>query len=163
MADDKVLFHLGCGGDYKKGFVNVDRTTISPRGREQKVDLVFELGEKFPFMDDNFVDGIVAMHVFQQLQWRGLVCCFRECYRILKPGGVLRFGSPTVDLEEYDLDYLLGWNNINLFSVDIVVRVLYRIKFSSVFIREFGQSAFPVLATVDNRKDRGTTYFEAIK
>lgn len=158
-----TLLHLGCGGDYKEGFINCDRTTISPRGKKTKVDLIFELGEKFPFNEDGFVDGIVAMHVFQQLPWRGLVFCLRECHRLLKPNGVLRFGSPSVELTEYDLDYLLGWNNINLFGIPLVLSVLERVGFSSVSVKDYGESALPILATVDNRKDRGTIYFEAIK
>lgn len=156
------LLHLGCGGDYKEGFTNCDRTTISPRGKKQKVDLVFELGDKFPFNENEIFDGIVSMHVFQQLYWRDLISCFRECYRLLKFGGVLRFGSPTVELP-YDIDYLLGWNNVNLFSRDLILNVLHKVGFKLVETRRFGESQLPILATVDNRKDRGTIYFEAIK
>ena len=103
------------------------------------------------------------MHVFQQLHWRDLVSCFRECYRLLKPRGVLRFGSPSIELHFFKLDYLLGWNNVNLFSVDLIRHVLIEIGFVKFEIKDFGDSALPELASVDNRKDRGTIYFEAIK
>jgi len=161
--DKPILFHIGCGGDYHKGFLNIDRSVISPRGRRVKLDLIFELGEKWPYQVGGFVDGIVSMHVLQQLSWRDLVTCLREAYRVLKKGGVMRFGCPMVEMVGYDLDYLLGWNNINLFSKDLLKEVFGRIGFSSFEEREFGKSALPILATVDNRKDRGTTYFEAIK
>ena len=159
--ENLTLFNIGCGGDYKEGFVNIDRSVVSPRGKRIKVDLVFELGEKWPYNEDNFVDGIVSMHVLQQLSWRDLVMCLREAYRVLKIGGIMRFGCPTVEVGR-DLDYLLGWNNINLFSKDLLEKVFSRIGFS-LEEKEFGQSKLPILATLDNRKDRGTIYFEAIK
>lgn len=158
-----ILFHLGVGGDYKEGFVNIDRSVISPRGKRVKVDLVFELGERWPYNEDNFIDGIVSMHVLQQLQWRELIVCLRESYRVLKPSGVFRFGCPTAEMIDRDLNYLLGWNNINLFSEDLLKNVFARIGFLTFVEMGFGESALPILATVDNRKDRGTKYFEATK
>lgn len=158
-----VLFHIGCGGDYHEGFVNSDRSLISPRGKRVKLDLIFELGEKWPYNEDNFVDGIVSMHVLQQLPWRQLVVCLSEAYRVLKPGGVFRFGCPIVELYDYPLDWLLGWNNINLLSADILRHVITRIGFSSFAAKDYGESSLPILASLDNRKDRGTAYFEAIK
>jgi SAM-dependent methyltransferase len=158
-----TLFHIGCGGDYHEGFVNIDRSTISPRGKKVKVDLVFELGEKWPYDESEFVDGIVGMHVLQQLYWRDLITCLREAYRVLKKGGIIRFGCPTVGLAGYDLDYLLGWNNINLFSYDLLEYVFTKIGFQDFHQCEFGESLLPILATIDNRKDKGTEYFEAIR
>jgi predicted SAM-dependent methyltransferase len=158
-----TLFNIGCGGDYHEGFVNIDRSVISPRGKRVKIDLVFELGEKWPYNEKEFVDGIVGMHVLQQLSWRELITCLREAYRVLKKGGGMRFGCPMAEMEEYDLDYLLGGNNINLFNEDLLRMGFIRIGFGKFHRREFGESALPILATVDNRKDRGTWYFEAIK
>jgi SAM-dependent methyltransferase len=158
-----TLFHIGCGGDYHKGFVNIDRSIISPRGKHIKVDLVFELGDKWPYDESEFVDGIVSMHVLQQLPWRNLIVCLREAYRVLKKGGVFRFGCPVTNLSSYDLDYLLGWNNVNLFSADLLEQVFTRIGFKEFYTISFGSSMLPILATIDNRKDRGTWYFEAIK
>ncbi len=62
-----TLFHLGCGGDYRKGFVNIDRSDISPRGKKVKLDLIFNIGEKWPYNENEFVDGIVSMHVLSNL------------------------------------------------------------------------------------------------
>jgi predicted SAM-dependent methyltransferase len=161
--ENLTLFHIGCGGDYHKGFVNIDRSTVTPRGKKVKLDLIFELGEKWPYNEDNFVDGIVSMHVLQQLSWRDLVTCLREAYRVLKKGGVMRFGVPVVELYKYDLDYLLGWNNINLFSRDLLENVFERIGFSLFEEKGFGKSKLPILTTIDNRENRGTLYFEATK
>ena len=158
-----VLFNIGSGGDYHEDFVNIDRSLISPSGKRVKLDLIFELGEKWPYEESEFVDGIVSMHVLQQLSWRNLTTCLTEAYRVLKVGGVFRFGCPMIEMEDRPLDYLLGWNNINLFSEDLLRNVFKRIGFSSFDKRLFGDSVLPILASVDNRKDRGTHYFEAIK
>ena len=121
------------------------------------------LGEPWPYAD-NSVDGIVGMHVFQQLTWRELLVAFREAYRVLKLGGVLRMGVPMVEIEARSLDYILGWNNINLFSFDLLKRVLVdRIGFLSIKNCKFQETAMPELAQIDNRLDRGTWYLEAIK
>lgn len=157
-----MLLNLGCGTDYRTGFVNIDRTTTSPDGKKLKVDLLLELGEAFPYKDGS-VDGVVAMHVLQQLGWRDLVSCIREVYRVLKNGGVFRIGCPMVEMAGYDLNYLLGWNNINLFSEQLLVNVFKRVGFKYLLRRGFGESELPVLAIVDNREDRGTWYFDAIK
>lgn len=158
-----TLFHIGCGGDYQEGFVNIDRSDISPRGKKTKIDLIFDIGQKWPYDESNFVDGIVSMHVLQQLHWRQLIVCIRESNRVLKEGGVMRFGCPTIEMASYDVDYLLGWNNVNLFSAILLERVFVRLGFREFYKKEFGESTLPILATVDNREDRGTHYFEAIK
>lgn len=108
------------------------------------------------------IDGIVAMQVFQQLHWRDLAVAFKESYRVLKKGGVMRFGTMLID--DNKIDYALSWNNINLFSFDLLERVLKQIGYRDVQIREYHDSAMPEIVHLDNRpKGKGTTYIEAIK
>lgn len=159
---NKVLLHCGSGGIYFKGFINSDMRS-EWKGKKHKLDLVMQLGEPWPYKD-NSVDGIVGMHCFQQLSWRQLVIAFREAYRVLKPGGVLRMGVPMVEIMDRDLDYLLGWNNINLFSYDLLHRVLIdRIGFSKMFQLDYQETSVPEFVQVDNRPGRGTHFFEIIK
>lgn len=158
----KVLLHVGCANRYYPGFINTDMRT-EWKGKKHKLDIVMDVSKPWPFKDGE-VDGIVGMHVFQQVDWRGLLVAFSEAHRVLKPGGVLRMGCPMVEIKDRSLGYLLGWNNINLFSFDLLKSVLvYRMGFKTFDKKEFGQSAMPELATVDNRKDRGTMFLEAIK
>lgn len=162
MSDsNKILLHVGCANRYYDGFVNCDWTT-NINGNENKVDVVFDLGKPWPFADES-VDGIVGMHVFQQLHWRELVLCFREAFRVLKKGGVLRIGSPMLENEDKSLDFLLGWNNVNIFTIDLLHRVLLRVGFKNCVQRGFRKSRQPKFARVDNRHDRGTIYVEAVK
>jgi len=159
---DLVLLHVGCANLYYEGFINSDFRT-EWKGKPFKLDEVMDLGKPWPYKDKS-VDGIVGMHVFQQLTWRELVVAFREAYRVLRNGGILRMGVPMVEIMEKDLDYLLGWNNINLFSYDLLKRVLVdRIGFRLFLQRDYQNSTILEFARVDNRPGRGTLYFEAIK
>lgn len=160
--EDLVLLHVGAANVYAEGFINSDKMT-EWKGKKHKLDLVMPLGEPWPYEDES-VDGIVGMHVFQQLSWRELVVAFREAYRVLKKGGVLRMGVPMVEIQEKSLDWLLGWNNINLFSFDLLTRVLVkRIGFKHIRRRGYRKSRLPKLAELDNRSTRGTWYVEVVK
>ena len=52
--------NIGCGSDYRKGFVNIDRGIA-------RCDLTLDLEDaKLPF-DDNSVDYILASHVLEHI------------------------------------------------------------------------------------------------
>jgi len=155
------LLHVGCANRYYEGFINSDMRSSWKR-KPHKLDIVMNLGDPWPYEDES-IDGIVGMHVFQQLTWRELLVAFREAYRVLKKGGVLRMGCPMVEIEDRSLDYLLGWNNINLFSNDLLKKVLTRIGFSKIRERGYRKSYLPELAKIDNRPNRGTKYYDVIK
>lgn len=158
----KKLLHLGAGGRYYEGFINSDMRD-GWKGRKHHQDLVMDVSQPWPY-EDNSIDGIVSMHLMQQIQWRGLVIAFREAYRVLKPGGVLRMGCPMVEHTQYDLDYLLGWNNITLFSFDLLYKVLVdRIGFRMMRECGYQDTDIPEFKPIDNRKDRGTKYYECLK
>lgn len=156
------LLHIGAANRYYKGFINSDKMT-EWKGKKYKLDAVMPLGEPWPYEDES-MDGIVGMHVFQQLSWRELLVAFREAKRVLKKGGVLRMGCPMIEIEDRSLDYLLGWNNINLFSKDLLRMVIEdRFGFKKFRERGYGKSRMPELAKLDNRKNRGTLYFDIVK
>lgn len=144
------FLHIGCGKRRHRGFVNTDKDEM-------------DISKSWPYENES-VDGIVSMQVFQQLAWRDLVVAFRESYRVLKTGGVMRFGTVLVESNK-PLDYILGWNNINLFSFDLLKRVLKgRIGYSDVKICEYQETTVPKFKQVDNRSiDKGTFFIECIK
>jgi len=157
-----LILHVGCANHYYEGFINSDFRN-EWKGKKFKLDLLMDVTKPWPYKDES-VDGIVGMHVFQQIDWRGLIVAFKEAYRVLKKGGVLRMGCPMIELKERKLEYLLGWMNINLFSFDLLKQVLVdRIGFTIFRERGYRRCHLHELAKVDNRPTRGTKYMEAIK
>ena len=156
-----MILHVGCANRYYEGFINSDKVEVW-KGKKRKLDLVMDLGKPWPYKDES-VDGIVGMHVFQQLTWRELLVAFSEAKRVLKKGGVLRIGCPMIEIDK-PLEYLLGWRNINLFSLDLLKTVLVdRIGFRRFRERGYKRSWLPILTIADNRQHRGTLYMDVIK
>jgi hypothetical protein len=148
MGDLKLL-HIGCGNRRHEGFINTDK---------EEMDI-----SKHWYYDDESIDGIVSMQVFQCLTWKELMHAFREAHRVLRDGGVMRMGVSLVETN-YPLERVLYGNNINLFSFDLLKNVLVdRVGFSSIKLCGFRETSLPEFAKVDNRHNRGTSYLEVIK
>lgn len=82
--------NIGCGRNIMKGWLNADLYNISPD--------VFQMdaSRTFPFAADEF-DYIFSEHMFEHLNLCGQQNMLKECYRVLKPGGVLRIAIPDFD------------------------------------------------------------------
>lgn len=90
------LLHLGCGEDYRPGWLNVD---VSP---EVEADEYLDLDDRpWPWPDDAFV-RVAARHVLEHLA--DPLGALAEIARVLTPGGTLvltypightRFEDPT--------------------------------------------------------------------
>ena len=90
--------NLGSGKVLKEGFLNVD---MFPGG-----DLTLDLRRKFPF-ESNCCNMIFSEHCIEHFDYpRTASLLFSECFRILKPGGILRFSIP--DTEWPLIDYAKG-------------------------------------------------------
>ena len=79
-----LRLNLGCGTNKLDGFVNIDAYG-DPDG-------IWDLNVMpYPWMS-NTVDEIVMNHVLEHVEewWE----CFRECARILKPGGTMYINVP---------------------------------------------------------------------
>jgi predicted SAM-dependent methyltransferase len=73
-----IKVHLGCGVDYRKGFINVDGD------RSIKADKYCDLSKKLPFKD-NSVDEILCRNLFEHIP--NPLNFLLEIKRILKKGG----------------------------------------------------------------------------
>ena len=73
----------------------------------------FNKGDKLPF-DDNSINFIYSEHFFEHLFLDEALSLFRECYRILKPFGVIRTCVPDADLRTYTLPEPIGFPDIKL-------------------------------------------------
>lgn len=88
VMKNNIMLNLGCGTDYREGFVNIDRSdTVSP-------DLVLNLGhEPLPFPDDSVV-YVYAKHFFEHLDTEEIDFLVKELYRVCRHGAVIDVVCP---------------------------------------------------------------------
>ncbi len=91
------LLNLGCGRQFHQAWVNVD---LSPC---DKSVCQIDISRGLPFSDNRF-DAIYHSHLLEHLDYRQGQLLIGECYRALKPGGILRIVVP--DLEQIARLYL---------------------------------------------------------
>lgn len=91
------FLNLGCGYRFHPDWENVDLIATGPNVR------VHDLHEKTPYPDETF-DVVYHSHVLEHFSRRPALTFLRECYRVLKRGGVIRVAVP--DLEKITRLYL---------------------------------------------------------
>ncbi|MDZ4401089.1 methyltransferase domain-containing protein [Prosthecobacter sp.] len=80
--------HIGCGPHNLPGWLNAD---LYPTGNQIRLDAT----RRFPFDEDVF-DYIYSEHMIEHVPWTDGVRMLRECFRVLKPGGVIRIATPDL-------------------------------------------------------------------
>lgn len=91
--------HLGSGENYFKGWINIDLDS-------KKADLNIDLTKKLPFKNKS-VDYIYSEHFIEHIEVEEAVKLLKECYRILKKNGKIRFATP--DLNYIVFRYFFFW------------------------------------------------------
>lgn len=97
--------HLGCGDEYKPGFVNIDKYDSSV------ADVVHDISD-LPFENDS-VDEIEADHVIEHFDYIHCKYVLCEWFRVLRPGGRLVLETPDLkgamkSLLSADMDSKIG-------------------------------------------------------
>ena len=78
--------NLGCGNDYKEGYINIDWNKV------EKADVYQDLNNlPYPFEDNSF-DEVYAQHILEHLDRPFAI--IEELHRILKPNGLLHIKVP---------------------------------------------------------------------
>lgn len=117
MTAGELRLHLGCGVDVVPGWVNIDRSPNVLIGRvpglrrtlaAARVLTPEQAGARFPAKivradvnrglayPDASVAFIYSSHLIEHLsRWQALALV-RECGRVLRPGGVVRFACPDL-------------------------------------------------------------------
>jgi predicted SAM-dependent methyltransferase len=90
-----LMLHLGSGTHYLDGWVNLDIVGMG-------ADVYWDLRDPLPF-DDNSADGIFCEHTLEHFVLVGGIELLAECFRVLKPAALCRFGVP--DFGKYILSY----------------------------------------------------------
>lgn len=172
-----LRLHLGSGRSPKTGWVNVDLFG-------DRVDLAWNLHRPLPFEDDS-VDAAFHEHLLEHFTLRKGTALTQECYRVLKPGGVLRVGVP--DAAAYVQSYLqeggapiasaypgrptplLAMQEVfyrhghrTMYDFDTLALVCNAAGFVSVERRRFGESHLTPCPDSEHRRP-WTLYVEALK
>lgn len=107
-----LKLNLGCGSHIPDGWVNVDYalgawiaklpviSTINKQFKLVNFDwsekiLLHDLRKKFPW-EDNSVDVIYSSHTLEHLSRSEGLHFLKECYRVLKPNGIIRIIVPDL-------------------------------------------------------------------
>jgi predicted SAM-dependent methyltransferase len=89
-----VMLNIGCGTDYKEGWINVDNNSDN---NIEKLDLNWDLRNPLPYKD-NSVDFIFNEHFFEHLTVEEAKPVMMDLMRVLRPGGVLRIAMPDLEM-----------------------------------------------------------------
>ncbi len=81
--------HLGCGRDFRAGWINIDL--------RHHADLRVDLRKPLPFRRSS-AGYVYAEHLLEHLPYPGSAFqLLQECERVLAPGGQLRIGVPDTE------------------------------------------------------------------
>lgn len=167
--------HLGCGGNFLEGWLNVDFFPQAPGV------VVMDLRKPLPLPSNTF-DTIFHEHLIEHLTDDQGLSLTRECWRVLRPGGVLRINTPdlqalrrlmerplTTKARVYvdwmgqtflsELPNVLPSDAVNLmfyghghriiYDVESLARLLRKAGFSRVTQCQVGQSGVPAFEGIE--------------
>jgi predicted SAM-dependent methyltransferase len=181
-----IKLHLGCGGKKLEGWINIDAVW-----RPNVVILTLPDGLKL--FKNNSVEYIYNCHFLEHLKYPTEVMdLLTTCYRLLKPGGVMRTAVPDIEMiinayvkndQEFfeiqsqlhpsccttkleHLMYALQQDGEHQYGYDFdtLEKVFLQAGFEKIIKCDFGQSTFESLK-IDYREDikNLTLFTDAIK
>lgn len=87
MTSPRNKLNLGCGQDYKKGWLNLDIN------RGVKADIYADLQKPLPFKNNRF-SQILAQDILEHFTKEEGEAILKECWRVLKFGGIIKVRVP---------------------------------------------------------------------
>ena len=91
------LLNLGCGRRFHQDWTNIDFNSTGPE------IIAHNIEKGIPFGDESF-DAVYHSHLLEHFTKNSAPNFVRECYRVLKPNGIIRIVVP--DLEKIICCYL---------------------------------------------------------
>lgn len=88
---DSIFLNLGCGEDYREGYINIDIYSSDKRVRIMNANSLD--------FSDNSVDEILAVDLLECFSQNEISSVLAEWSRVLKPGGVLHIRVPSFELQ----------------------------------------------------------------
>jgi SAM-dependent methyltransferase len=171
----------GCGTDPEPGWINSDLKD------GPGIDLSCDILEGLP-LEDRSIDYIVSIHALPELHFDQLVPALTELRRVLRDGGLLRLGLPSLEkgmrayeqgdrgyflIPDEDMESLGGklitqlvWYGYSrtLFVPEFARELLGKAGFGEVRDVEIGETRgpFPEIVSLDNRP-RESFFVEAVR
>jgi ubiquinone/menaquinone biosynthesis C-methylase UbiE len=91
-----MKLNLGCGQDYREGYVNVDFSDTFSSGEKMRVDLRHNLLQTFPF-EGNSAEEIIFRETLEHFNRHNGLKVLKEIFRVLKPNGILDLSVPPAE------------------------------------------------------------------
>lgn len=89
-SSEGVFINFGCGKNYQKGWINIDGENNGD------INFFLTIDSYLPFENDS-VDGVFSEHFVEHIDLATGTHFFKECFRVLKKGSVLRVVCPNLD------------------------------------------------------------------
>jgi predicted SAM-dependent methyltransferase len=90
LPDRRAMLNIGCGNRYHAEWTNIDHIAVAAEV------IAHDITSGLPFADNSF-DVVYHSHVLEHLQPEVAKTLLKECYRVLKPNGMLRVLVPDLE------------------------------------------------------------------
>lgn len=144
---------IGCGPYPLEGWLNTDVYTRLRKGSPMYMDA----GKPFPLPGASF-DYIYSEHLFEHLTYAQATNMLKECYRVLKPNGVIRIATPNLrflldlylhpekEINKAYIEFNVGRSEmppapvyvVNYFHTTWGHKIIYDPETLSAFLKEIG-------------------------
>jgi len=173
-----VKLHLGSGSFNFQGWLNVDLDA-------PEADMHLDLRKKLPFGNE-LISHIYNEHFIEHITKEESINLLKECYRVLKNGGIIRLSTPNLksiiaaylarNLTEWsDVSWLPNspcdlinesmrlWGHQYLYDAEALVVVLKEAGFNSVKFVNYRESDDQEFIKIENRPFHNELIIEARK
>lgn len=115
--------NLGCGETKKEGYINIDNRP------ECEPDILRDITRGLPF-DDESIDEIFSSHFMEHLGGEDVFFVINECWRVLKPNGILIIIVPYIGVQEAFCDpmHKSYWSKRSAMYITTLFRKRYGVK-----------------------------------
>jgi predicted SAM-dependent methyltransferase len=170
--------HLACGNRILPGWANIDL--------ESGANVVrWDLTRGLPIRSES-IDLIFCEHFIEHISLGEAEALLSECWRSLRPGGILRISTPNLDrlIEDYLSGETSEWHDVGwtpatrcqmlneglrlwghqfVYNEEELRRLLNETGFLQIRSERWHQSTVPELANLESRPFHGEIILEAMK
>ena len=88
--------NIGCGKLIVKEWINIDLFNFNvPKDIEKNNILQQDIRQGVPFKN-NTIENIYSSHFIEHLNFEQVLIFFKECFRVMNPGGIIRISCPDL-------------------------------------------------------------------